>query len=141
MTLNDIGRELGTAAVERIKSYVTDPPIVSRLTDLEQLFRSIYAPFGTLTDEEWRSLTEHSARRTRDGQFTLHYDPRVMRVFVTTVDLFRLWEPYDAVNYKTLVFVGEHTDLMISEIIKKCGTAAQSRPWKPSQSAVMPLFK
>ena len=138
MILNDIGRELGTAAVERIKSYVTDPPIVSRLTDLEQLFRSIYAPFGTLTDEEWRLLTEHSARRTRDGQFTLHYDPRVMRVFVTTVDLFRLSEPYDAVNYKTLVFVGEHTDLMTSEIIKKCGTAARSRPWKPSQAAVMP---
>ena len=117
LLLNDIGPELDATAVARLKSYVTDPPVVPRLTDLEHLLRTIYAPFGTLTDQEWRSLTEHSARRTRDGQFTLHYDPRVMHIFAADVDRFRLWQPYDAVDCKTLLFVGEHTDLLTPQII------------------------
>jgi len=64
LVLNDIGPKLGEAAVERIRTYAGNPAQFERVSELEQYFRTVYKPFGWLSDEQWRRLTESSTRRT-----------------------------------------------------------------------------
>ena len=64
LILNDIGPKLGEAAVERIRTYAGNPAQFDRMGELEQYFRSIYKPYGWLSDVQWRRLAETSARRT-----------------------------------------------------------------------------
>ncbi|HEX7156085.1 MAG TPA: alpha/beta hydrolase, partial [Burkholderiaceae bacterium] len=63
LVLNDIGPELGAAAVARIRAYAGNPPCFARVSELEQFFRTVYRPFGWMSDEQWRRLTETSTRR------------------------------------------------------------------------------
>ena len=63
LVLNDMGPKIADAAVERIKAYAGKPPQFDRLSELEQHFRTIYKPYGWLSDDQWRRLTETSTRR------------------------------------------------------------------------------
>jgi pimeloyl-ACP methyl ester carboxylesterase len=72
LVLNDIGPKLGDSAVERIRSYAGNPPQFERLSELEKYFRTVYKPYGWLSDAQWRRLTETSARRTAEGKLTPH---------------------------------------------------------------------
>ena len=53
--------------MERIRSYAGNPPQFDRVSELEQYFRTVYKPYGWLSDEQWRRLTETSARRTDEA--------------------------------------------------------------------------
>ncbi len=63
------------AAIRRIRDYVAQWPEFPDLAALEAHLRSIHAPFGELTDEQWAHLARHSARELPDGRVALHYDP------------------------------------------------------------------
>lgn len=80
LVLNDIAPVLNPAAVERIKSYVGATPEFDTVQEVEAALRLIYKPFGTLSDEEWRTMAVTSCRRLPSGKLTLHYDPSVMDV-------------------------------------------------------------
>ncbi len=60
LVLNDIGPQLAAAAVERIRTYAGSPPAFATVTELEQYFRTVYKPYGAMTDAQWRRLTETS---------------------------------------------------------------------------------
>ena len=49
--------------------------VSKRLSELEAYFRTVYKPYGWLSDAQWRRLAESSVRRTADGRVTPHYDP------------------------------------------------------------------
>lgn len=115
LVLNDIGPRLGPAAVERIRSYAGNPPQFDRVSDLEQYFRTVYKPFGWLSDAQWQRLTESSVRRTPDGKVTPHYDPKMVLQFVHHEDDYDLWEAYDAVDAPTLCLRGEASDLLLPD--------------------------
>ena len=66
LILNDIAPEISAAAVKRIRSYAGQPPSFATVRELAQYFRTIYAPFGTLSDAQWLHLTETSLRRLPD---------------------------------------------------------------------------
>ncbi len=116
LILNDIGPQLGEAAVERIRSYAGKPAQFDRLGELEQYFRTIYKPYGWLSDEQWRRLTETSARRTADGKVTRHYDPKMVLQFTHHPQDYDLWEAWDAINVPTLCLRGETSDLLLPEV-------------------------
>jgi len=116
LILNDIGPQLGEAAVERIRSYAGKPAQFDRLSELEQYFRTIYKPYGWLSDEQWRRLTETSARRTADGKLTTHYDPKMVLQFTHHPQDYDLWEAWDAINVPTLCLRGETSDLLLPEV-------------------------
>lgn len=78
-------------------------------------FRTIYKPFGCLTDAQWRRLTEASARRTADGKVTPHYNPKMVLQFVHHPADYELWDAYDALAVPTLCLRGEKSDLLIPE--------------------------
>jgi pimeloyl-ACP methyl ester carboxylesterase len=115
LVLNDIGPQLGAAAVERIRAYAGQPPVFDRMSELEQYFRTIYRPFGLLTDAQWRRLTETSARRTADGRVTPHYDPKMVLQFEHHPADYDQWDAYDAIDAPTLCLRGESSDLLLAD--------------------------
>jgi pimeloyl-ACP methyl ester carboxylesterase len=116
LVLNDIGPQLGLAAVERIRAYAGKPPAFDRMSELEAYFRTIYRPFGLLTDAQWRRLAETSARRTADGRVTPHYDPNMVMQFEHHPADYDQWQAYDAIDAPTLCLRGESSDLLLPEV-------------------------
>jgi pimeloyl-ACP methyl ester carboxylesterase len=119
LVLNDIGPQLGAAAVERIRAYAGKPPQFDRMSELEQYFRTIYRPYGWLSDAQWRRLTETSARRTPRGKVTPHYDPAMALQFEHHPRDYDQWEAYDAIDIPTLCLRGESSDLLLPEVAEE----------------------
>jgi len=119
LVLNDIGPKLGESAVQRIRSYAGNPAQFDRLSELEAYFRTIYKPYGWLSDEQWRRLTETSARRTADGKVTPHYDPKMVLQFECHPDDYDQWEEWDAIDVPTLCLRGETSDLLLADVAEE----------------------
>jgi pimeloyl-ACP methyl ester carboxylesterase len=115
LILNDIGPKLGEAAVQRIRSYAGKPAQFDRVSELEQYFRTIYQPFGRLSDAQWRRLTETSVRRTAEGKVTPHYDPNMVMQFEYHPDDYDQWDAWDRIDVPTLCLRGESSDLLLAE--------------------------
>lgn len=116
LVVNDIGPTLPAGAAERIRTYVGAPPQFARVSELESYLREVYAPFGTLTDAQWRRMTDNSVRRRQNGYVTTHYDPAIVRqLFVRPRD-FELWESWDALDLPVLVLRGAESDLLLPEV-------------------------
>jgi pimeloyl-ACP methyl ester carboxylesterase len=112
LVINDIGPELTAVAVERIRAYVGNPPRFPTISGLERWLRTVYAPYGYLSDAEWRRMTETSARRTDSGEITVHYDPRIVAQFEAGDELGDQWASYDAIIARTLLLRGATSDLL-----------------------------
>lgn len=117
LVLNDVGPAIVPGAVSRILTYAGSPPAFASLPELEQYFRTIYAPFGIASDAGWRKLAETSARRLPDGRLTPHYDPQIAAVLgrqaaTATGDA---WPLYDQIAAKTLLLRGAVSDLLAEE--------------------------
>jgi pimeloyl-ACP methyl ester carboxylesterase len=116
LVVNDIGPTLPGAAAERIRGYVGAPPAFARVSELEAYLRQIYAPFGALTDAQWRRMTETSVRRRLNGHVTTHYDPAIVRqLFVHPRDC-EQWDHWDALDLPVLVLRGAESDLLLPEV-------------------------
>jgi pimeloyl-ACP methyl ester carboxylesterase len=116
LILNDIGPQLGEAAVARIRAYAGSPPEFDRVSELEAYFRTVYKPYGWLSDAQWRLLTESSARRTAAGKVTPHYDPKMVLQFTHHPRDYDQWEAWDAIDVPTLCLRGETSDLLLPEV-------------------------
>ena len=115
LVLNDMGPKIADAALERIRAYAGKPPRFARMSELEQYFRTVYKPYGWLSDAQWRRLAETSARRTPDGRITTHYDPNMVLQFVHHPRDYDQWQAYDAIEAPTLCLRGEQSDLLLPE--------------------------
>ncbi|WP_088280790.1 alpha/beta fold hydrolase [Ideonella sp. A 288] len=116
LVLNDIGPELAKPAVERIRSYAGSPPAFDTMGELEQYFRTVYKPYGWLSDVQWRRLTESSMRRLPDGRVTPHYDPAMVRQFTAHPDDYDQWPAWDSLDIPVLVLRGATSDLLLPEV-------------------------
>ena len=116
LVLNDIGPQLADAAVQRIRDYAGSPPAFATMLELEQFFRTVYKPYGWLSDAQWRQLAETSARRLPDGRVTPHYDPAMVQQFVHHPDDYLQWEAWDSLTLPVLVLRGEDSDLLLPEV-------------------------
>jgi pimeloyl-ACP methyl ester carboxylesterase len=119
LVLNDIGPKLGEAAVERIRTYAGSPAQFDRVGELEAYFRTVYQPYGWLSDEQWRRLTETSTRRTDGGRVMPHYDPKMVLQFTHHPRDYDQWDAWDAVDVPTLCLRGEHSDLLPPEVAEE----------------------
>ncbi len=119
LVLNDIGPKLGEAAVERIRTYAGSPAQFDRVGELEAYFRTVYQPYGWLSDEQWRRLTETSVRRTDGGRIMPHYDPKMVLQFTHHPRDYDQWEAWDAVDVPTLCLRGENSDLLLPEVAEE----------------------
>jgi pimeloyl-ACP methyl ester carboxylesterase len=117
LVLNDFAPKIAEAAVTRIRSYAGKPPAFDTVSELETFFRTVYKPYGWLSDAQWRRLTESSTRRLPDGRVTPHYDPAMVRQFEAHPEDFLLWPHYDAIEVPVLCLRGAESDLVLPETL------------------------
>jgi pimeloyl-ACP methyl ester carboxylesterase len=132
LVVDDVGSFIGKEALERIASYVGKDPAFADLAGLEAYMREINAPYGRLTDDQWRHLVRHGARRDpATGMWHQHYDPRIAEPFregfSEPVDMGPLW---DAIACPVLVLRGTESDILTRE------TAAQMLERKPQAKLI-----
>ncbi|MBX3605511.1 MAG: alpha/beta hydrolase [Piscinibacter sp.] len=115
LVLNDNGPQLAEPALARIRSYAGHPAAFATVSELEQYFRSVYQPYGWLSDAQWRRLTETSVRRLPDGRVTPHYDPAMVMQFTHHADDYLRWDEWDSLDIPVLCLRGEQSDLLLRE--------------------------
>jgi pimeloyl-ACP methyl ester carboxylesterase len=115
LVINDIGPTLPQAASARILSYAGNPAAFATVSELEQYFRTVYQPYGWLSDVQWRLLTESSCRRLPDGRVTPHYDPAMVQQFVHHPHDYEQWPAWDSLSLPVLCLRGESSDLLLAE--------------------------
>jgi pimeloyl-ACP methyl ester carboxylesterase len=115
LVLNDAGMIVPKLALERLALYVGKDARFPSLEALAQHVRRISAPFGPLTDDQWRHLTVHGAREYPDGAWGHRYDPAIGKAFegeLNDIDLTAYW---DAVQCPTLLLRGAESDVLLKE--------------------------
>jgi pimeloyl-ACP methyl ester carboxylesterase len=115
LVLNDNGPQLAPAAIDRIRSYAGNPEAFATVSELEAYFRTIYRPYGWLSDAQWRRLTETSTRRLPDGRVTPHYDPAMVMQFTDHDDDYLLWDAWDELDLPVLCLRGADSDLLLRD--------------------------
>ncbi|MCB1985767.1 MAG: alpha/beta hydrolase [Burkholderiales bacterium] len=117
LVISDIGPLIPVAALKRMSEYVGKAVRFNNLAEFETYIRKISAPFGKLTDEQWRHLTIHSARLLSDGAYSFYYDPKISASFKahTLMDDINLWEYWDRLETPTLVIRGAESDVLLDE--------------------------
>jgi hypothetical protein len=113
--LNDNGPQLADAAIQRIRSYAGNPAAFATVSELEQYFRTVYKPYGWLSNAQWRRLAETSVRRLPDGRVTPHYDPAMVMQFTHHDDDYLRWDEWDALDIPVLCLRGEDSDLLLAD--------------------------
>lgn len=115
LVLNDIGPFIPSAALRRLGRYIDAPArYFLSLAEAELHYRQTLAPFGTLSDAEWRHLTEHGLKPAvgRPG-FELRYDPAIARTYrqwqYFNVDL---WSGWQRIDCQVLALRGTESDFM-----------------------------
>ena len=116
LVLNDVGTVIPKASMARIGAYVGKNPLFASFAELEQYVRTVSAPFGPLTDAQWRHLAEHNAKQHADGRWGMNYDPDIAQPFrkAAAKDIM-LWNYYDALRCPTLLLRGAESDLLLRE--------------------------
>ena len=115
LVLNDIGPQLANQAIERIRAYAGNPASFATVGELEQYFRTIYKPYGYLSEGQWKLLTESSTRRLPNGWVTPHYDPAMVMQFTHHENDYALWDEYDRIDVPVLCLRGADSDLLLVE--------------------------
>ncbi|MFT8244426.1 alpha/beta fold hydrolase [Roseomonas sp. BN140053] len=133
MVLNDIGPFIPAAALAAIADYLSPDLAFPDLAALEHYLRRVHAPFGRLSDAQWRHLARHSGRMTAAGELRLHYDPAIAvparQGPAADADLWTLW---DRLALPTLVLRGAESTLLLPE------TAARTAAKPGVQLATLP---
>ncbi|CAG0950365.1 Tropinesterase [Burkholderiales bacterium] len=113
LVVNDAGPVLQKEALARIGGYLGLNPEFADFAALERHIREVSAPFGALSDAQWRRLAETTARPLPDGRYALAYDPGIAAAFrvaaAQDIDLWHLWE---AIKPPVLLLRGAESDLL-----------------------------
>ena len=117
LVLNDNAPELAQSAIDRIRAYAGQPPAFDTVAELEAFFRTVYKPYGWLSDAQWRRLAETSTRRLPDGRVTPHYDPAMVRQFSAHDNDYLIWPHYDVIEVPVLCLRGAESDLVLPEAV------------------------
>jgi pimeloyl-ACP methyl ester carboxylesterase len=130
LVLNDFGARVSAASLRRIGGYLHRDWRFPSMQDAEAHVREIHAPFGSLSDAQWRHLTEHSMVADDSGRLRFHYDPDIATRFGIPImfDVV-LWPLWEAVSGPVLVLRGEHSDLLSAPTVlemQRRGKAARA---------------
>ncbi len=126
LVLNDVGPVVSAAALARIGEYLGKAPRLESLAHAEAVLRVVAAPFGPLTDAQWRHLAEHSVTQAADGRFEFRYDPAIALPFKAAAEAsggrdMELWPLYDAIRCPTLLLRGAQSDLLSAQTARAMG--------------------
>ena len=115
LVMNDAGMRVPKNALERLALYVAKEWRFGTYEELDAHTRQAYAPFGPLTDAQWRDFTARGARQLDDGAWIPSYDPAIGNAFkgeLADIDFSTAW---DAIRCPTLVLRGADSDVLSRE--------------------------
>jgi len=121
MLLNDIGPTINYAALMRIAEYMGKEVRFPTFEAGVDYIRTIAAPFGPHSDEQWHKLAGDVLRQQKDGQWIRHYDPALALAFSSFTEESAaqsetaLWTIYDAIQCPVLLVRGSESDLLSRE--------------------------
>ncbi|MFA7292478.1 MAG: alpha/beta hydrolase [Rhodocyclaceae bacterium] len=124
LLLNDVGPVITPESLQRIGEYVGKAPHFDSYAQAEQYIRFVSAPFGPLSDAQWRALTESSIRESVDGKWVMVYDPGIGEPFRQAYLVhtgFDLWPIYEGIRCPTMVVRGAQSDLLTAETHAQMG--------------------
>jgi pimeloyl-ACP methyl ester carboxylesterase len=114
LVINDVGPFIPKTALERLKLYVGTAPTFGSLEEGETYLRFISAPFGPLTDAQWRHLAVHSLME-QDGKWSVRYDPAIAHAFQGEIEDVEFWAHWDSIQCPVLLIRGAESDLLSTE--------------------------
>ena len=113
LVLNDFGARVQAAALRRIGVYLARSWRFALIEEMEAHLRDVHAPFGKLSDAQWRHLAEHSAAPDGRGGWRFHFDPGIGARFAVPLWLdVVLWPVWDKIECPVLILRGEHSELL-----------------------------
>jgi pimeloyl-ACP methyl ester carboxylesterase len=128
MVMNDVGPTLNFQALSRIGSYIGEDLRFDSFQQAREYIRTISAPFGPHTEQEWDKLAADVLRQTDDGRWRRHYDVSLALPFkVMTEESAQqgeaaLWAAYDAVRCPVLLVRGSESDLLTRDTAQQMTT-------------------
>lgn len=118
MVLNDVGPLIALDALQRIGEYLGKAPDFANLDEAEAYVRTVCAPFGKLSDAQWRFMTVVGTRAKADGGFEMNYDRAIaqpyQKAFLEAKEI-SLWPMYDAIRCPTMVLRGAESDILLHD--------------------------
>jgi pimeloyl-ACP methyl ester carboxylesterase len=119
LVVNDIGPYLPWTGLSRIGQYMADIPHgFGDIDQAEEYFRTVLAPFGQLSDEQWHHIARHSvAWDDARHSYVMLCDPLIARAFRSPwqyhLDLWKYWR---AIDIPILVLRGVESDLLPQDL-------------------------
>lgn len=131
LVMSDIGPLIPAAALARMADYVGKDTRFASLDEFDAYMKKISAPFGPLTDTQWRHLAIHSACKFSSGDYGFRYDPTIATSFKDQIirDI-ELWTQWDVLATSTLVLRGMESDVLHPD------TAAEMRRRGPKAQVI-----
>jgi len=122
LVLNDFGARVAARALQRISAYLNAD--VGRrfasIAEVEEHLREILAPFGALTDEQWRHMAANGSIDAGNGELRLNHDPAISKMFWWPMLLdIVLWHVWDKVACPTLILRGVDSDLLSADTVRQ----------------------
>lgn len=120
LVLNDVGSLVPGGALSRIAAYLRLPLAFEGVDAAEAHLRAVHAPFGRLTDAQWRHLARTSTRPLPDGRLGMHYDPALAAPFEAAsgedLDLGPVWQ---RVSAPVLLLRGAESDVLTAQTARE----------------------
>jgi pimeloyl-ACP methyl ester carboxylesterase len=114
LVLNDVGALVTRQSLRRILQFPTLGREFTDLAEAVRFYREALASWGTLSDEAYRHLAEHSLRRLPNGRLGPSYDPAIRTALLGSdaADI-NLWAIWGAVSQPVLILRGAMSDLLL----------------------------
>ena len=113
LVMNDVGAYLPADALQAIAHNLDAPASFASMDEIEAHVRRTHSDWGDLTEEQWRHLAIHAARKADDG-YRLHFDPQITRLlqsFPLAPGIF-LWDAWYRVRCPVLLLRGERSRVL-----------------------------
>jgi pimeloyl-ACP methyl ester carboxylesterase len=120
LVINDIAPEIPAQALRRLSVYLGEVRLFPDLEVLEAHLREALAPFGPMTDSDWRRMAETSSTATEQG-YRLSYDPGIaqnLRRYWLLLHA-NLWRYWDRINCPVLILRGTASDFLTPLLLER----------------------
>ena len=115
LVINDIGPFVSASGLKRIGQYIGSMPASFPTLDAADAYiRTVLAPYGDLSDAQWRHLARHSVRWNAEHQrYDMLCDPAIAKGFRSPWFYpLNLWAYWEAITVPVLVLHGARSDLL-----------------------------